>query len=94
MPQEALLTKSLDVRLSLVQQNARQMLEIVQGTFSTLSFDEKLASTDCTTPNSDGEELRCLWSTAMTLSKSEQARKDEILLAFMAVSHKAGGHTW
>lgn len=49
--------------MQLVLQNARQILDIVQGTFPSLSFG---GSTDlnCTSPKTDGEGLSCLWSEA------------------------------
>ena len=92
MLQEITLTGFLDVRLSLMQQNARQVLEIVRGTFSHLSFDEQTNSTDCSESKSDGEELSCLWLTAKRLLNTKQVSQTKISLAFMAVSHEARRH--
>ena len=46
-----------------MHENARQILDIVRGTFPGLPSDG-VASTDCTLSQSDGETLSCLWSTA------------------------------
>ena len=51
-----------------MHQNARQILNIVRGTFPGLAFDGA-AGTDCTMPQSDGETLSCLWSTAASSVK-------------------------
>ena len=51
-----------------MHKNARQILNIVRGTFPGLSFDGA-AGTDCTLSQSDGETLSCLWSTAASSVK-------------------------
>ena len=53
-----------DVKLHLMQQNARQILDIVRGTFPGLPFDGTTDGTVCTSLKSDGETLDCLWSRA------------------------------
>lgn len=68
-----------------MHENARQMLDIVRGTFPGLSFNGQTDSLDCTTPKTDGEELSCLWSKASNLvedqSQSSGAEKTEALTA-------------
>ncbi len=69
-----------------MQQNARQMFNIVRRTFPTLSFDEQPEVIDCTMPGSEGEELKCLWSAARaSLEKPNQSSKVETILAFTSV---------
>lgn len=53
-----------DVKLYLMQQNARQILDIVRGTFPGLPFDGTTDGNGCASPKSDGESLDCLWSRA------------------------------
>lgn len=57
----------LDVRIDLLLQNARQILDIVRGTFPGLSFSEAETLDDCTLAQSAGETLSCLWSNAVSL---------------------------
>lgn len=51
-----------------MHENARQILDIVRGSFSGLSFNGQTDSLDCTMPKTDGEELSCLWSIANSLA--------------------------
>lgn len=56
-----------DVRIGLLLQNARQMLDIVRRTFPDLPFSEAETLDDCTWAQSAGETLSCLWSNAASL---------------------------
>lgn len=56
-----------DMKIHLMLQNARQILDIVRETFPGLSFDEGKIETDCTKKRSDGENLSCLWATATSV---------------------------
>ena len=58
------LTGITDVKLHLMQQNARQILDIVRGTFPGLPFDGTTDGNGCASLNSDGETIDCLWSRA------------------------------
>ena len=53
-----------DVKIQLIQQNARQILDIVRGTFPGLAFDGTTNDNGCASLKSDGEVLDCLWSRA------------------------------
>ena len=44
-----------------MEENARQILNIVRGAFSGLDFDTKTRPTYCSSPQSDDEVLSCLW---------------------------------
>ena len=57
----------IDVRVGLLLQNARQILDIVRGTFPEISFTAAEPLDACTVTQSAGEKLRCLWSTAASL---------------------------
>lgn len=57
----------IDVRMGLLLQNARQMLEIVRGTFPGSSFSEVKFQDDCNLALSAGDTLSCLWSNAASL---------------------------
>ena len=47
-----------------MEENARQILGIVQGTFPGLKFDATVNPSYCSAPQSDGEVLSCLWFDA------------------------------
>lgn len=47
-----------------MEENARQILGIVQGTFPGLDFDATVKPPHCSSPQSDGEVLSCLWFDA------------------------------
>ena len=53
-----------DYGFRLMEENARQILSIVQGTFPTLDFDTKTIPSYCSSPQSDGQILSCLWFEA------------------------------
>ena len=57
----------IDVRIDLLLQNARQMLDIVRKTFPALSFSESETLNNCDLAQSAGETLGCLWSNAASL---------------------------
>ena len=57
----------VDVRVGLLLQNARQMLDIVRKTFPGLSFRKAETRDDCVLAQSAGETLGCLWSNAANL---------------------------
>ena len=57
----------IDVRMGLLLQNARQMLEVVRGTFPGSSFSEYKIRDDCSLALSAGDALSCLWSNAASL---------------------------
>ncbi|KAL2037023.1 hypothetical protein N7G274_010308 [Stereocaulon virgatum] len=65
---------SQDVKVSLVYENAQQILDIVRGTFPGLVFDGA-AGTDCMLSQSDGEILSCLWSKAAS-TVNDPGQKD------------------
>lgn len=70
-------------------QNARQILDTVRGTFSSLSFDGHPDSLDCTRPKAEGEELSCLWFIATKLAENpSHSDSVEALAALTAVSLK------
>ena len=72
-----------DVKTYLTQQNARQILDIVRGTFPGLSFDGATNDNGCASLKSDGEVLDCLWSRATkSLDSPDNA---EALRAFTEV---------
>ena len=75
-----------DVKIHLMQQNARQILEIVRGTFPGLPFDGTIDGNGCASLNSDGETLDCLWSRATkSLNRSDYVDGPEALRAFTEV---------
>ena len=53
--------------MGLLLQNARQLLEIVRGTFPEMSHSEVETLDDCTLAQSAGQTLSCLWSNAANL---------------------------
>lgn len=57
----------VDVKMGLLLQNARQILDIVRGTFPALSFSEDKYQGDCSLAPSAGDTLSCLWSNAASL---------------------------
>ena len=57
----------IDVRVDLLLQNARQMLDIVRKTFPGLSFSKSETLDNCDLAQSAGETLGCLWSNAASL---------------------------
>ena len=64
-----------DVRVHIMQQNARQILDVVRGTFPGLSFNGTSYDNGCTSLKSDGEALDCLWSrAAKSLDSAETLR--------------------
>ncbi|CAF9939277.1 MAG: major facilitator super transporter protein [Alectoria fallacina] len=56
-----------DARIGLLLQNARQILDIVRGTFPGLSSSGPETLDDCILAQPAGETLRCLWSNAAGL---------------------------
>ena len=56
-----------DVRIALLLQNARQMLDIVRVTFPRLSFSKAENLDDCTMAQSTEETLSCFWYNAASL---------------------------
>lgn len=79
--------KRAETCLQLMQQNARQILNIVQGTFPAQSFDVPLDSEDCVVFDSVAQELQCLWSVAKALStRSDGSGRRGRLDALIAVS--------
>ena len=57
----------VDVRVALLLQNARQILDIVRGTFPGIPFSATENLNDCDLAKSAGERLSCLWSSAASL---------------------------
>ena len=57
----------IDVRIGLLLQNARQMLNIVRETFPGRSFSGAETLDDCALAQSAGETLSCLWSNVASL---------------------------
>ena len=57
----------IDIRIGLLLQNARQMLNIVQQAFPGLLLSEAGTLNDCARAKSTGEMLDCLWSNAASL---------------------------
>lgn len=75
-----------DVQIYLMQQNARQILDIVRGTFPGLSFDGTTDENRCASLKSDGEALDCLWSrAAKSLDSPDFVDGAETLRAFTEV---------
>lgn len=69
-----------------MQQNARQILDIVRGTFPGLSFDGTRDDNDCVSLKSGGEALDCLWSKATrSLDSPDYVDGAETLRAFTEV---------
>lgn len=64
-----------DVKSHLMQQNARQILDIVRGTFPALAFDGATDDYGCASLKSDGEVLDCLWSRATKSLDSQNNAK-------------------
>ena len=64
---ELRLINFIDARIGLLLQNARQILDIVRGTFPGLSFSGPETLDDCTLAQPAGETLSCLWSNAAGL---------------------------
>ena len=56
--------KYVDHAFRLMEENARQILSIVKGTFPGLDFDARVRPSYCSSPHSDGEFLNCLWFEA------------------------------
>ena len=65
----------IDVRVDLMRQNARQILDVICGAFPELSFDGIRDVKDCASLQSDSEKLDCLWSRA-TRSLDPRSRVD------------------
>ena len=57
----------IDIRIGLLLQNARQMLNIVRKAFPGLLLSETETLNDCAGAKSTGEMLDCLWSNAASL---------------------------
>lgn len=57
----------IDIRIGLLLQNARQMLNIVRKAFPEISLSEAKTLNDCAPAKSSGEMLDCLWSNAASL---------------------------
>ena len=57
----------IDIRIGLLLQNARQMLNIVREAFPGLLLSEAETLNDCSRAKSTGEMLDCLWSNAASL---------------------------
>ena len=74
-----------------MHQNARQILDIVRGTFPTPLFDGSTAGKDCTSPQTDGETLSCLWSRVeSSMNDPGQDYTDKALQASTKVCGKSG----
>ena len=70
-----------------MQQNARQILNVVKGTFASQFFDKEAAIADDTHKESDGEILGRLWSHVVhALDHSKRDNTTEALWALTAVS--------
>ena len=75
-----------DVKIHLMQQNARQILDIVRGTFPALAFDATTNDNGCASLKSEGEVLDCLWSRATkSLDSPDYVDGAETLRAFTEV---------
>ena len=75
-----------DVKIHLMEQNARQILDIVRGTFPGLSFDGTMDDNGCASLKSDGEALDCLWSRATkSLDSPDYVNGAETLRTFTEV---------
>ena len=57
----------IDIKIGLLLQNARQMLNIVRKAFPGLLLNEAETLNDCAWAKSTGEMLDCLWSNAASL---------------------------
>lgn len=75
-----------DVKIHLMQQNARQILDIVRGTFPGLAFDGTTDDKVCASLKSDGEVLDCLWSrVTKSLDRADHVNGAETLRALTEV---------
>ena len=78
--------------MNIMLENARQILAIVKGAFSGLSFDGTETEVDCALSRSDGETLNCLWLKAMALLSSpgqvDKVNHSEVLCALTEVCGK------
>ena len=71
-------------------ENALQILEIVKGTFSELSYDIAGSRSNCTFPQSDAEALNCEWlEVSRSLNSPGPVDNHEVL----RVLTKVGGRT-
>ena len=83
----------VDVRVGLLLQNARQILNIVRGAFPRLSFSEAETLDDCTLAMSAGERLSCLWFDAASLvDVPSHIDTAAALHALTRVSNRVGLH--
>lgn len=83
----------IDIRIGLLLQNARQMLDILRGTFPALSFSEVKLQDDCTLAPSAGDTLSCLWSNAASIVDAPgQIDTVAALHALTQVSDRVGLH--
>ena len=74
------LTNLLDQKICIMRRNARQILDIVRGTFPKLSFDDTTNESDCISATSDGAILSCLWFKAASVNSSLSREKNGELL--------------
>ena len=82
----ALADKEAEDRVRVIKQNAEQILGVVKETFTHYAFDGRLVHADCTTTESDGELLECLWSRAtVALAAERHSAKSEAVPALMEV---------
>ncbi len=88
---ELRLTLVQEERISLMQQNAYQIMRVVKETFVGQSFERQAVVSDCSHEQSDGELISCLWSQAIhILDSRDQTNADEVLRALTAVSLAPG----
>lgn len=88
---ELWLMSLVDVRMGLLLQNARQILDIIRGTFPGLSFSEDETLDNCTLAHTAGETLNCLWSDAVRIINAPgQIQTAAAMHALIRVSNRAG----
>ncbi|KAL8781691.1 MAG: hypothetical protein Q9194_000194 [Teloschistes cf. exilis] len=68
-------------RLRILQHNAKQILQVVTGTFPNLSFDGQNRSDSCEDIHSAGTRLACMWSRLEYLSKEDTTTNWDVKVA-------------
>jgi len=71
-----------------MRQNARQIMNIVGGTFPKISFHDSSDESICLQTQYDGEALGCLWMKVTSLSSSTPEDTVETLVALTEVGVK------
>ena len=76
---------SKDDKVHIMQRNAEQILEIVKASFADYSFHNVRMSVNCTSPQSDGEVLSCLWAKVEDTLPTQDGEVKEALQALNEV---------